>query len=59
MAGERIVFVEEGGPDQYLKLVASGELDLGLLEALETYVERQKKRLAKPPIPSDQVIADT
>ena len=45
MSGERIVFVEEGGPSQYLKLVASGPLNSSLLEALEDYVKRQKKRL--------------
>lgn len=45
MAGERVVFVEESGPDQYLKLVAAGPLDESLLEALEDYVRRQKKRL--------------
>jgi hypothetical protein len=42
---ERVVFVEEAGPAQYLKLVASGELDAGMLEALEDYIKRQKKRL--------------
>lgn len=35
MAGERIVFTEESDPNQYLKLVARGELDEYLLEALE------------------------
>lgn len=45
MDGERIVFVEESNPSQYLKLVASGDLDESLLEALEDYVKRQKKRL--------------
>jgi hypothetical protein len=29
-----------------LKLVASGEVDETMLEALEDYVKRQKKRLA-------------
>jgi hypothetical protein len=43
--GERIVFVEETNPTQYLKLVANGEMDESLLEALEDYVRRQKKRL--------------
>jgi hypothetical protein len=46
MAGERVVFVEETSPAQYLKLVASGDMDASLLEALEDYVKRQKKRLA-------------
>ena len=47
MDGERVVFVEESGPSQYLKLVASGALDESLLEALEDYVARQKKRLQR------------
>jgi len=45
MDGERIAFTEEGHPGQYLKLIASGEVDDGLLEALEDYVKRQRKRL--------------
>lgn len=48
MEGERVVFVEEGGPDQYLKVIASGALDGTLLEALEDYIKRQKKRLNLP-----------
>lgn len=43
---ERIVFIEESGPDNYLKLVANGELDEMMLEALEDYIKRQKKRIA-------------
>jgi hypothetical protein len=45
MDGERIVFTEEGSPNQYLKLLASGEVDDFLLEALEDFVKRQRKRL--------------
>jgi hypothetical protein len=45
--GERIVFTEEGNPNQYLKLVASGDVDDTLLEALEDFVKRQRKRLAR------------
>jgi hypothetical protein len=45
MDSERIVFTEEGQPSQYLKLIASGEIDDGLLEALEDFVKRQRKRL--------------
>jgi hypothetical protein len=45
MAGERVVFTEESDPQNYLKLVASGEVDETMLEALEDYVKRQKKRL--------------
>jgi hypothetical protein len=46
MDGERVVFTEESNPQNYLKLVASGEVDETMLEALEDYVKRQKKRLA-------------
>ncbi len=45
MEGERVVFSEETGADQYLKLVAAGPLDDSLLEALEDYIKRQRKRL--------------
>ena len=46
MDGERIVFTEESNPRNYLKLIASGDVDETMLEALEDYVKRQKKRLA-------------
>ena len=46
LTGERVVFVEESGPASYLKLVANGELDEMMLEALEDYIKRQKKRIA-------------
>ncbi|MBZ9724264.1 hypothetical protein LB554_09920 [Mesorhizobium sp. CO1-1-11] len=42
---ERVVFTEEGSPGQSLRLVATGEVDDYLLEALEDYVKRQRKRL--------------
>jgi hypothetical protein len=45
MENERVVFSEENSGTQYLKLVASGDLDESLLEALEDYIKRQKKRL--------------
>jgi hypothetical protein len=45
MDGERIVFVEEFAPRQYVKLIASGDVDWSLLDAIEDYVKRQKKRL--------------
>jgi hypothetical protein len=48
MDGERIVFTEETNPQNYLKLVASGDVDETMLEALEDYVKRQKKRLGRP-----------
>jgi hypothetical protein len=45
MDGERIVFTEETNPQDYLKLIASGDVDETMLDALEDYVKRQKKRL--------------
>jgi hypothetical protein len=48
MATERVVFVEEGEPNQYLKLTVSGDLDEILLDALSDYVTRQKRRLNRP-----------
>jgi len=53
MDGERVVFTEESNPQNYLKLVASGEVDETMLEALEDYVKRQKKRLAMFSSPPD------
>lgn len=50
MESERVVFTEEGQPSQYLKLIASGDVDDGLLEALEDYVKRQRKRLKAAPV---------
>ena len=47
MDSERIVFTEENNPQQYVKLVASGDVDETLLDAIEDYVKRQKKRLLK------------
>ena len=55
MATERIVFAEESNPLQYVKLVASGDVDESLLDAIEDYVKRQKKRLAgKPKAANDE-----
>jgi hypothetical protein len=45
MEGERVVFTEENSPEAYVKLIASGIVDDTLLEALEDYVKRQRKRL--------------
>lgn len=47
MATERVVFTEESNPQNYLKLIASGDVDETMLEALEDYVKRQKKRLER------------
>ena len=51
MAGERIVFTEESDPERYVKLVAAGEIDETLLDALTDYVKRQRKRLGLTPLP--------
>jgi len=53
MEGERIAFTEEGQPGQYLKLVASGEVDDTMLEALEDFVKRQRKRI-KASVPNQE-----
>jgi hypothetical protein len=45
---ERIVFTEEGEPGQRIKLIASGVLDEFMLDALENYIVRQKRRLNRP-----------
>jgi len=48
MEGERVVFTEESNPQTYVKLIASGAVDDSLLEALEDFVKRQRKRLKAP-----------
>jgi hypothetical protein len=45
MDGERVVFTVETNPQNYLKLVVSGEVDGTMGEALEDYVKRQNRRL--------------
>ena len=45
MEGERIVFTEESDPQRYIKIIASGDIDENLLDALTDYVRRQRKRL--------------
>lgn len=56
MGGERVVFTEESNPQQYVKLLVSGDVDETLLDALQDYVKRQKKRLGiePPKAPSDK-----
>ncbi|HTT82309.1 MAG TPA: hypothetical protein VMF67_02395 [Rhizomicrobium sp.] len=43
MDGERVAFTEEMRPGQYLKVIASGEVDDFLLDALDDFVKRQRK----------------
>lgn len=45
MEGERVVFSEEVGSANYLKLVASGDMNVDLLDALADFIRRQKRRL--------------
>lgn len=45
ISGERVVFSEEGDRGQYLQLLASGEITDDMLEAVEDYVKRQRRRL--------------
>jgi len=45
MQGERIIFTEEESPQQHLRLIAAGDLNEYLLDALDNFVERQRKRL--------------
>lgn len=47
MAGERVVFTEENAPQQYVKLIAAGEIDDILLDALDAFVDRQRRRLER------------
>ena len=47
MAGERVVFTEESDPHQYVKLVAAGEIDDILLDAIANFVSRQRRRLQR------------
>lgn len=45
VASERIVLTEESEPGRYIRLIASGEIDEGLIEVLEDFIKRQRKRL--------------
>lgn len=45
MEGERVIFMDEVSPGQYLKVIASGDLDASLIEAMEDFTKRRRKRL--------------
>jgi ribosomal protein S19E (S16A) len=47
MEGERIVFTHEVEPAHAVRILASGEIDESVLDALELYVQLQKKRLER------------
>ena len=40
-----MVFTEETNPQNYLNLIPSGDVDETMLDALEDYVKRLKRRL--------------
>ncbi len=56
MDGERVAFTEESQPGHYLKLIASGSVDDTMLEALEDYVKRQRKRLQAAAIQFEEIL---
>ena len=45
--GERVVFAEEADGGRSLKLIASGDIDADMLEALEDFIKRQKRRVGR------------
>jgi hypothetical protein len=47
MEGERVIFSHEIEPSHGVRVVASGEVDDSVLDALELYIQLQKKRLER------------
>ena len=47
MEGERIVFTHEVEPTHGVRVLATGEIDDSVLDALELYIQLQKKRLER------------
>ena len=45
MEGERIIFTYEAEPEHGVRIVASGAVDEELIDAVEMFLELQKKRL--------------
>ena len=45
MEGERIVFTHEIEPTHGVRILASDEIDDSVIDALELYIQLQKKRL--------------
>jgi hypothetical protein len=43
---ERVVFVEEYGPEQYIKLVICGTITSETLDALVSFLDHQQRRIA-------------
>jgi hypothetical protein len=42
-----VTTASEAGPGQYLKVIATGELDDVQIEALEDFIKRRKKRILR------------
>ena len=51
MENERVIFVDEVTPGRHLRVIASGEVDEELLDALEDFTKRRRKRLLRPTAP--------
>ena len=47
-ADERVVFSEEGVSASIVRLVVKGEIDVDMIEAVEDFLRRQKRRLTRP-----------
>ena len=47
MEGERVVFTHEIEPAHGVRIVASGDVDESLLDALEVYIQLQKRQLER------------
>ncbi|ESQ89772.1 hypothetical protein [Asticcacaulis benevestitus] len=45
MVGEQVLYSEVAGPSNYLKLIASGEPNEDLIEGIESYLSRLKRRI--------------
>ncbi len=45
MVGEQVLYSEVAGPSNYLKLIASGDLNEDLIEGIESYLSRLKRRI--------------
>jgi hypothetical protein len=54
MEGERIVFMHEIEPSLGVRILASGEVDESVLDALELYVQLQKKPMERERQPAEQ-----
>ena len=49
--GERIVFTHELEPSHGVRVLASGDVDATMIDALELYIQLQKKRLERQEAP--------